>query len=186
MVQGCGTQPMHDETFAVGADHALGNVVVYLVGVSGATKPAARDITLDQKDCRFVPHVQVTTVGSKVTVKNSDATLHTAHLRSGTQTLINEATPGGLTSPPHAITSAGPVSVSCDAGHTWMSAWIYVFDQPYFVMSGADGKFSLPSVPPGTYTLKAWHEKLGERTTKVTVTAGKPTHVELEFKTNGK
>ncbi len=178
----CGSRPIHDETYVVGGDHALANVVVYVADAKPAGAVAPRAVKIDQKDCRFEPHVQAATVGSKVTVTNGDETLHTAHAFHGAQTLFNVATPPGMTgNAPQVLAQPGPMHLSCDVGHTWMSAWIYVFDHPYFGVSGADGKLTIADVPPGEYTVKAWHEKLGERSTKVTVVAGKPTSVTFDF-----
>ncbi len=186
-MQGCPTAPLSDPSIVIGQDHGLANAVVYLTGVKSAAQPVAHDVMLDQKDCRFVPHVQATTLGSKLTVKNSDAVLHTAHARSASaQTLFNVATPGGLVSQAQTLSSAGPIAFTCDAGHTWMSAYIYVSDQPYFAVSDASGAFSIVDVPAGTYTLKAWHEKFGERSANVTVVAGKPAKVNVDYKPSGK
>ncbi len=186
-MQGCPTAPLPDPGVVIGQDHGLANAVVYLTGVKSDARPGAHDVTLDQKDCRFMPHVQATTLGSKLTVKNSDTVLHTAHARSASaQTLFNVATPGGLTSQAQALTTAGPIAFTCDAGHTWMSAYVYVSDQPYVTVTDANGAFSISDVPAGTYTLKSWHEKFGERSAKLTVVAGKPAKVSVDYKPSSK
>jgi hypothetical protein len=186
-MQGCPTAPLSDPGVVIGQDHGLANAVVYLTGGQSDAKLAVHDVALDQKDCRFIPHVQATTLGSKLTVKNSDTVLHTAHARSASaQTLFNVATPGGLTSPAQNLGTPGPIAFSCDAGHTWMSAFIYVSDQPYYGVTDANGAFSISDVPAGTYTLKTWHEKFGERSAKVTVVAGKPANVSVDYKSSGK
>jgi hypothetical protein len=177
----CGVT-IHDESYVVGADHGIANGVAYLSGVKAPGAVPPRDLKISQHGCRFLPHVQVATVGSKLTVSNEDGTLHTAHGLRDAQTLFNVATPPGAgASPPQLLGRAGPIHIGCDVGHTWMSAWIYVFDHPYFGISGADGKLTIGDVPPGEYTLKAWHEKAGERAVKVTVLPGKTTNVTIDF-----
>jgi hypothetical protein len=184
---GCPTAPLPDPGIVIGQDHGLANAVVYLTGATSDAQPVAHDVTLDQKGCRFIPHVQATTLGSKLTVKNSDSVLHTAHARSASaQTLFNVATPSGLTSQAQALTTKGPIAFTCDAGHTWMSAYIYVSDQPYFTVSDASGAFSISDVPAGAYTLNVWHEKFGERSAKVTVVAGRPASVSVDYKPSTK
>jgi hypothetical protein len=168
----CGTDPVYDESLAV-SNGKLANVVVTVEGVPD-DKPAPAELALDQKGCRYLPHVQAGPVGSKITIANSDTTLHTAHAYHGANSLYNVATPTAGSKVAKDLTEAGPVRFKCDAGHSWMAAWVFVTDTSHFAVSKDDGSFAIPNVPPGTYTVKAWHETLGERTAKVTVPAGKP------------
>jgi plastocyanin len=181
----CGTKPIHDESYVVGGDKALANAVVSLVGVK-ATVPAPRAVTIDQHNCQFSPHVLAVTLGTKVTVTNGDATLHTAHGTREGETLFNVATPAGMTSnSPQILSRPGVVHLGCDVGHTWMSAFIHVFDHGYFGVSGGDGKVTIADVPPGDYTLQVWHEKLGQHAQKVTVGPGQTTSVTIDLKQGG-
>lgn len=175
----CGTDPVYDETIAA-AGGKLANVVITIDG--GSAKAEPRDVTLDQRGCRYEPHVLVAPVGSKLTITNSDSTLHTAHAYHDTTSLFNVATPTAGMKMTKTLDAPGVVHFKCDAGHTWMSAFVVATDSPYYAVSKADGTFSLPDLPPGSYTLTAWHEKLGQRTAKVTVAAGKPASVTIDFK----
>jgi len=129
-------------------------------------------VTLNQDHCRYVPHVQSATKGSQITITSADDTLHNINGGINGRSVFNIAMPvkGMRVSRP--LRQAGRIQVHCDAGHTWMSAYVAVFDHPYHAVTRANGRFSLPNVPPGTYTIKAWHERFGERSARLTVTAG--------------
>jgi hypothetical protein len=112
--------------------------------------------------------------GQKVVVKNSDPTYHNVRGARAGRTRFNLGQPAGAA--PIVRDNLGKageiVSLHCDI-HRWMQAWAVVSDHPYFDVTGADGAFRIEGVPPGTYTLEAWHPKLGARTAKVTVRPGK-------------
>ncbi len=162
----CGaTEP--NETVEVAGGH-LKNVVVTVSGATGA-KPQAAKVTLDQKTCRYHPHVQAIPVGSTLEIINSDPVLHNIHGYLGNQTVFNLAMPIKDQRIPKKLTKPGVVKVKCDI-HAWMSAWVVVADGPSAV-DGDDGTYTIKDVPAGTYTLTAWHETLGTKTAQVTVPA---------------
>ena len=163
----CGeTQPV--ESLVVG-DGGLENVVVRVV-VPGAVAPP-RTLALDQRGCRFVPHVQAATVGSTLELLNGDPILHSVHAYAGVTTAFDVPTPDRAGKLARPLPRAGPLRVGCDV-HPWMSAWVLVVDGPYHAVTGAGGRFSIAGVPPGTYTAIAWHESLGEKIATVTVSEG--------------
>ncbi len=180
-VQAC-TATHQPETIVVGKEGALANAVVYLKDISsGKPLEKAAKASLDNKGCTFVPHVQIVPVGSTLTIHNSDNVLHNTHALLGVDTLFNVALPITGMQLPQTMRKLGVVSVKCDAGHTWMSAYIFVVEQPYYAVTDASGKFDLKDVPPGAYTLAVWHESLGTQEQKVTVTAGKPSAAAFTF-----
>ncbi len=160
-----GTIP--DESEEVSSGH-LRNVVITVEGAA-APKTAPATITLDQQKCRYHPHVQAVPSGSTVNILNSDPLLHNIHGYLGNQTLFNLAMPIKGQKIPRPLARPGLVHVKCDV-HSWMNGWVVVTDSPYAVV-GEDGSYAIKGLPAGTYTVKAWHEKLGDRSQQATVPA---------------
>ncbi len=154
-----------DET-VVAAGGLLKNVVVI---VKGPPAPAPSKGTLDQRTCRYVPHVQVLPLGSTLDVVNGDPTLHNVHGYLGQATAFNLAMPSKDSRLSRQLKKPGLVVVGCDV-HAWMRAYVWVVESPAAV-TGADGGFAIAGIPAGTYEVTAWHEKLGERKATVTVPA---------------
>ncbi|HZS41056.1 MAG TPA: carboxypeptidase regulatory-like domain-containing protein [Polyangia bacterium] len=166
------------------ADRALANAVVSVGGVANAPKPPPAAAKIDQKSCVYLPHVQAVPAGSKLTLINNDPLLHNVHARRGDLTLVNLAMPvqgQKLDAPSSVLAKPGVASFRCDAGHTWMSAYIHVFDHPYFAVTDEKGRFKIDGLPPGTYTLKIEHELLGSSTKSITITAGTATTADVEL-----
>ncbi len=161
-----------DERLIVGKGGGLSNAVVYLADVIGG-KPVPRDqpVPLDNVKCAFVPHVRSATVGQTLEIRNNDPFLHDAHALLGTRTLFNV----GIL-PKHTarqlLSDAGLVHINCNVRHTWMHAYVFVANDPYHAVTGGDGQFVIDQVPPGTYTLRVWHELLGSTERPVTVVGG--------------
>lgn len=130
-------------------------------------------IKFDNSKCMFVPHVTVAVKGQKLGVNNSDPILHNTHLYHGpkNRTLYNLALPLQNKMIKKKLKRAGNVTVKCDA-HEWMLGYVYVAEHPYAEVTSANGSFSIKDIPPGDYTVKIWHEKLGEIRKPVTVKAG--------------
>ncbi len=174
--------PRQDPLVRVNADQAVESAVVYLVDVaSGKAWPEqAKPPELDNLKCRFVPDVQVVRAGP-LNVVNSDPVLHNTHGYYGKRTAFNMALPNEGQTIPTELKRAGTVRVDCDA-HGWMEGWIYVVDNPYYAITGADGKFSITDVPPGTYKLVAVQPYTGPVEMPVTVTGGQSTKLDIELK----
>jgi hypothetical protein len=180
-VQTCGG-PREDPLIRVGADQAVESAAVYLVDVaSGKPWPApGKKPELDNVKCRFEPEVQVIPAGA-LDVVNADPVLHNTHGYYGTRTAFNLALPNQDQRIPVELKRPGTVRVDCDA-HGWMEGWIYVVDNPYYAVTGADGKFTITDVPPGNYKLVAIQPFTGPVELPVTVTGGQPTKLEIELK----
>lgn len=173
----CGNE-LPDHAVVVDAQGRLANAVVVLVGVTGA---AAAETTITNDKCAFAPRVQIMRPNGNVKTTSNDPVLHTtnAQLENG-RTLFNVALPiPGLTIT-KPIGAAGTVRLGCNT-HPWMRGWVIVTDQAAAV-TGADGRFTIDNVPPGTYELRIWHESLKSAPQKITVAAGKPAEISLTMK----
>jgi len=164
-------------------DGKLGNVFVYVKsGLEGKSFPAPTEKKeLDQVGCQYTPRVMGLQVGQPLSVKNTDATLHNVHALPTSNTEFNQAQPQGL--PPFDKTFDKPevaVHVKCDV-HPWMTSWVGVVDNPYYAVSDDGGGFSIKDLPPGKYTLEAWHEKLGTKTQEVTIAPNQTVDVTFAF-----
>jgi len=167
----CGAEQRGEEVMARGGK--LAGVVVWIDGAAAPAGLHAHGIKLGQQGCRFVPHVQTATKGAVLTITSEDSVLHNVHaFGDGDRTLFNLAIPVKGMSVRRPNLQPGRMRFKCDAGHTWMSAYIQVFPHPYHAVSGNNGAFEIEGLPAGSYTAHAWHERLGEKNARVTVTAG--------------
>lgn len=178
--QVCG-ETIPDERLVVGPGGGLRYAVVTVEGVRGGRSPE-RDVTLvlDNRLCRFEPHVQTAEVGQWLELRNSDPILHNADARMGQDTLFNVAlTPGRQLRKP--LARAGLVTVTCDVRHTWMKAFVAVADHPYHTVTDAEGAYEIRELPPGTYTVRVWHEELGTQEQRATIEAGKAATLDIAY-----
>jgi plastocyanin len=165
-----------DDSIVVGVGGALANAVVSLTGVKAAA--AYPDPTVTNDKCRFLPRVQLARPGAPAKTTSHDPLLHTTNAQQdGGRTLFNVGlpVPGMVVSRP--LNGPGLVRITCNT-HTWMRGFIVVTEEAAAV-SGADGRFTITGVPPGTYELKVWHEALRAAPVKVTVTGGGTASVKL-------
>jgi hypothetical protein len=173
------------ETYMVGSDgKSLANVFVYIKDGLGnyIYDPPTGPATIDQQGCRYHPHVFGMRVGQVLDIVNSDPTLHNIHALPKTNTEFNTGQPIQGMKTEHKFTAKEVmVPFKCDV-HGWMNAYVGVLDHPYFAVSDADGKFDLKGVPPGTYTIEAWHEKLGTMTQSVTLAEKGSQDIAFTFK----
>jgi plastocyanin len=179
------TGPQFQETYTVGGDgKSLGNVFVYVKDGLGnyAYDPPTAAAVIDQKGCRYTPHVMGVRVGQKIEIVNSDPTLHNIHATPKANSEFNTGQPMQGMKTEHTFTAKEVmVPFKCDV-HGWMNAYAGVLDHPYFAVTGDDGKFSLKGLPPGTYTVEAWHERLGAATESVTLGAKETKDITFTFK----
>ncbi len=155
-------------------NHLLANVYVYIK--SGAPSytvpPGSRPALLNQKGCRYTPHVIAIQQGGSVAFLNSDATVHNIHTMptqpGNASTDISEPADSSAARTQLFPTPEVMIPVRCN-NHPWMSAFINVAPNPWFAVTGAEGTFTITGLPPGTYTLAAVQEKLGEKDLQITV-----------------
>jgi len=162
---------------------ALQNVFLYVKeGLGDRTFPTpAEGVVIDQHGCTYVPHVLGLQVGQKLVIRNSDGILHNINAKPKVNRGFNISQPTNMES---TRTFAAPevmIPVECDV-HGWMRAYIGVLPHPYFAVSGPDGSFTIAGLPPGTYTIEAWHERFGTQTAQVTVGAAETKEVAFTFR----
>lgn len=178
-----GARDRADESILLGSGAALQNVFVYIKDeLSGHSFPIpTAPVVLDQDKCRYVPRVLGVRVGQPLTIRNSDPLLHNIRADGAINQPFNMSTPvEGVSFNRTFATREVMVPVHCDV-HAWMRAFIGVLDHPYFGTTGADGRVALNNLPPGTYTIEAWHEVLGVKTQQVTVGAKESKDVSFTF-----
>lgn len=171
-----------DETLILSPDKGIRNAVVSLDLGSKPIKagqPLPMEVEIDQKKCVFLPHVVVVPEGGTVKFRTSDRLLHNIHSKSKSNRPFNRAQPKGRTVSIK-FTKPEIIRVDCDL-HSWMHAWVVVADHPFYAITDDQGHFVLNDVPPGQYTLRIWHERLGTITKKVSVTDDGSTPLELEM-----
>ncbi len=175
--------PATSETVIVGGGGELQNVFVYVKdGLGNRTFAVpATAATLDQRGCQYTPHVIGVQVGQPLEIVNSDATLHNVHAVPKQNGEFNTGQPlKGMKHTHTFSTKEVMVPFKCDV-HGWMNAYVGVLDHPFFAATSADGSFALKGLPPGTYTIEAWHEKLGTQTQTVTVGEKETKDVAMTF-----
>ena len=178
--------PITMENVVVGAGDGLQNVVLYISeGLTGneATAAPSNKPVFDQKGCQYIPHVMAVDVNQEFQVISSDQTTHNIHPLPNALTgniPWNKSQPPGA--PPIVTSWKAPemISVKCNI-HPWMHGYHAVVKGPY-ATTDKSGAYTIHGVPPGSYTVTAWQEELGNQTQKVTVAAGKPATADFTFK----
>ena len=176
----CGAHEIKNESVLVGAGGGIENAIVSITSISKGKPMAADAPVLDQKGCTYVPHVLLFPAGSTVKINNDDGILHNIHTYSTKNPPVNMAQPKFKKTIEAKFEQPEVIRVTCDA-HGWMEGWFIAEDNPYYAKTDANGAYSLTDVPPGDYELKVWQEKLGEKTQKVTVTAGGTAKADFEL-----
>jgi plastocyanin len=161
----------------------LDNVFVYVKDGLGSyyfdtpTDP----VKLDQKGCRYTPHVLGLRTGQPLEVSNSDQTLHNVHGEGAGRRFNYSQQLQNMRNTTTFSTPDVMVRFKCNV-HGWMEAYVGVLPHPYFAVTASGGAFELEDVPPGTYTIEAWHEKLGTQTQSVTIAPKEAKTIVFTFK----
>ncbi len=160
----CGTS-VSLPRLALGNSNGVRRAFVYLDGVTSVQDFRPREsVLVDQKQCQYAPPALIVRAGTKLEITNSDPILHNVHgqqvAEEGMQTLFNIAQPvrGQRTPVDQPLTKPGIVFLSCEAGHPWMNAYVFVANHPYVAVTNDDGEFVIADVSAGTYRIKMWHE----------------------------
>ena len=177
----CAKKPMTDPSVTVKGGK-LENVWVHVTkGAKDAAKADDKAVTMDQKDCMYEPRITTAVLGQKITAKNGDPVLHNVHVYEGASTLFNKGMPNANAAPIETTAKTeGLMKWKCDV-HPWMRGYIGVSKSGLQAVTGSAGDFKIENVPPGKYTVEAWHEKYGTKTQEVTVEAGKPAKITFKY-----
>ncbi len=180
-VEACGTL-VEVQDLEVGPGGGLANAVVSLTDITRGAPLEASAVppTLDQRGCRFSPHVVLAAVDEVVEILNNDPVMHNVHTVAFDNRAFNRSQPPAVKKIDASFQVPEKVRAKCDI-HGWMSAWVVVVDHPYYAVTGSDGSFVVENVPPGTYTLEVWHEALGATTRTVMVTGGETSDASVEL-----
>lgn len=156
-----------DKSLLIDEDRGIANVVVTVKVEGTEVKVRKEPYTVDQKGCRFLPHLQVVPKGATVEFLNSDETSHNVRLVTLLNDPLNQTVLAGkkLT---QKFEEPERIKVECDM-HTWMRSWVVVTDATHWTVTDAKGAFELEGLPPGEHEVSLWHESLGTKTVKVVV-----------------
>jgi plastocyanin len=161
----------------------LQNVVVFVAeGLGDRTfEVPTQPVVVEQKGCMYLPHVLAVRANQPLHMVNDDPTSHNVHPTPANNREWNKAEPPGSSVDEAFAREEIAIPVKCNV-HPWMHGYIAVFKHPYFAVTGKDGSFDLSNLPPGTYTIKAWHETLGTSTQTITVGANEAKEISFVFK----
>ncbi|MGA8443476.1 MAG: carboxypeptidase regulatory-like domain-containing protein [Candidatus Sulfotelmatobacter sp.] len=161
----------------------LQNAIVFVAeGLGDRTfDPPAQAALVEQKGCMYMPHVLAVRANQPLHVVNDDPTSHNIHPTPANNREWNKAEPPGSSMDESFAREEIAIPVKCNL-HPWMHGYIAVFKHPFLAVTGKDGTFDLSSLPPGTYTIKAWHETLGTSTQTITIGANETKEISFVFK----
>ena len=161
----------------------LQDVVVFVAeGLGDRTfEVPAQPVVVEQKGCMYLPHVLAVRANQPLHLVNDDPTSHNIHPTPANNREWNKAEPPGSSVDEAFAREEIAIPVKCNV-HPWMHGYIAVFKHPFFAVTGKDGNFDLSGLPPGTYTIKAWHETLGTSTQTITLGANESKQISFVFK----
>jgi len=175
--------PVMAQEVIIDAKGDLQNVIVFVSeGLGDRTFEApSQPAVVEQKGCLYQPHVLAVRANQRLELVNDDPTSHNIHPVPANNREWNKAEPPGSKIEEMFAREEIAIPVKCNV-HPWMRGYIAVFKHPYFAVTGKDGGFDLSNLPPGTYTIKAWHEKMGTSTQTVTIGANETKEISFVFK----
>lgn len=166
----CG-ELLPNETYVVEPGGGLKNVVVFLDGVAPVSPAdSQKENVVENTGCQYAPRVVAMRKGERLRVRNNDPKLHIPHSYLSEKTVFMLSLPfrNTILDATPKIREPGILKLVCDT-HAWMLGFIHVFDHSFFAITDENGRFSIPNVPPGIYTLKAWHEHAGLLTQEIAI-----------------
>jgi hypothetical protein len=178
------TSPVVPPEVVEGDKGQLANVVIFVKDGLGdyVFQTPTAVAQLNQQGCMYDPHVIALMAGQPLSVKNSDQTTHNIHpMPKDNRDWNKSQAPGAAPIEDSFARAELAIPVKCNV-HPWMKSYIFVFKNPYYAITGKDGKFELKGLPPGTYTVEAWQEKYGTMDQTVTIGPKESKAVTFTFK----
>lgn len=161
------------QTLVLGEGQTIANIFVHITkGIPNKNYPTPTEpLVLDQHGCMYTPHVSGAMVDQPIKILNPDGTLHNVHAVPKINAEFNLAMPKFRKEVTKSFSKPEMyIPFKCDV-HPWMIAYVSIMEHPYFDTTEKDGNFEITNLPPGTYEVTAWHEKLGNRTSSITIAA---------------
>jgi len=177
----CGRTQSLEDLIVDPRSRGVANAVATLVGVPDSllvTASGRRSLLIDNRDCRFIPHVSVAALGDTLVALNSDPVFHTTHYYGPLESNFALTEPGRSVAT--VVGQTGVITILCDL-HGWMRGYIRVDEHRFHDVSDERGRFVVRRMPPGSYTVEIWHERLGTRRVPVEIRAGRTTRIDVEL-----
>lgn len=177
---------VHPEKFlsddvVTGPGNTLENVVVYISAGAPETSAApSSPVIFEQKGCHYTTHVLALRTGQDVSITNDDPFSHNIHPLAKINREWNRIQLPGTPPFSYSYENEEIIPVKCNI-HSWMKAYFVVLKTSHFAVTGEDGEFKLPDLPPGSYTVTAWHEVYGTQTREISVAGGETRSVNFVF-----
>lgn len=175
------SEPPTTETVVTGPNNALDNVVVYISAGAPDEAAPSKAAVFTQKGCRYMPHVLAFQVNQELNVLNDDQTSHNIHPLAKINREWNKSQPPGAPPIVDKYDKAEMIPVKCNI-HPWMHGTFAVLKNSHYAISSGDGSFTLPNLPPGKYTITAFHESYGDQSQEVTISGSETKTVSFTFK----
>jgi len=178
--EACGLEHSLEDMLVSEETRGVQHVIAALVDVpAGQVSTGSPErLLIDNRDCRFAPHVMVAQVGDTIGARNSDQVMHTTHYNGALASNVALAPLAATVS--RVFAKPGMIIVLCDL-HGWMRAYVRVDEHRFHAVSTAAGSFRIAEIPPGDYTLELWHEKLGTQQIQVQIRANETARLDIEY-----
>jgi len=175
-------KPLMTERVVTGPGNTLRNVVVYIsAGASDNSTVPTTAVSFDQQGCQYTTHVLALRVGQEVRISNSDPFSHNIHPLARINREWNRIQPAGTPPFSYSYEKEEFIPVKCNI-HSWMRAYFVVLKTAHFAVTGDDGRFTLPNLPAGKYTVTAWHEDYGTQNREITIVSNQTLTVNFMFR----
>jgi len=177
----CG-ETLPNDSYLIDSNGGLKNAVVFIEAATVTPADPQKLNVIENSGCRYVPRIHAMQKGERLRIRNNDPKLHIPHsyLQQKTVFMLSLPFKNTILEATHKIRDTGILKLVCDT-HAWMLGYVHVFDHPFFAVTDDKGAFSIANVPPGAYTLKAWHEEAGVRIQEITVLEGGDVRIDFQF-----